>query len=412
MSRTFAVHLDPERGPKRILSLAGGGVRGLLTLGILERLEDLYRQRSGNPDGRLSDYYDLIAGTSTGSIIATALALGWQISDIKSLYDELCPILFKPNRRLGVFKPRFDAEPLKQKLQEHLGDIELGSEELRTGLLVCAKRMDTDSAWLLNNHPDGKFFNAVDANQTWHPNKDFRLRDIVRASAAAPSFLEPVEIEVAPKTDVYDAEIGVFVDGAISGHNCPAFAALQIATLDPYGFNWKTGQDRMSILSLGTGQYRDRQSRPDFMEKNTVNQAISALQGMINESQRNTILTMQALSESPEAWRINSEIGGLEGVTLSDEPMFKFRHIDVEIERSDEMRDRLRLGNISGRKMDKIIDGMRDMANGRSKNLDFCYRLGVSVGNEHDEEDFFFDATPKGPSQPGAEPPVQPLTTA
>ncbi|MEO0466089.1 MAG: patatin-like phospholipase family protein [Pseudomonadota bacterium] len=399
MARTFDVHMDPVRGPKRILSLAGGGVRGLLTLGILARLEEIYQQRSGNPDGRLSDYYDLVAGTSTGSIIATGLALGWKVSDIKGLYDELCPILFKPNRRLGVFKPRFEAEPLIEKLQQHLGDQTLGSPELRTGLLVCAKRIDTDSAWLLNNHPGGKYYDVVEANQTWHPNKDFRLRDIVRASAAAPSFLEPVEIEVAPKTEVYDAEVGVFVDGAISGHNCPAFAALQIATLKPYGFNWNTGENNLSVLSLGTGQYREKHTRSEFLDKNTVGQAISALKGMINESQRNTILTMQALSESPKAWYLNSEIGGLEGVTLSDAPMFKFRHIDVEIERSDEMRDRLRVGDLSGKKMDKIIDGMRDMANGRKKNLDFCYRLGVSVGNELGEADFFFDtATPPAPA--------------
>ena len=64
-------------GPKRILALDGGGVRGILTLAILERMEALLRERSSTPNSfRLCDYFDLIGGTSTGSIIASGLALG------------------------------------------------------------------------------------------------------------------------------------------------------------------------------------------------------------------------------------------------------------------------------------------------------------------------------------------------
>jgi len=58
-------------GPKRILSLGGGGVRGLVTLGMLKRAETLLAARSPDPQAfRLSDYFDLIGGTSTGAIIA------------------------------------------------------------------------------------------------------------------------------------------------------------------------------------------------------------------------------------------------------------------------------------------------------------------------------------------------------
>ena len=68
--RTFQQHLDPSYKPKRILALDGGGIRGLLTAGLLQRIEDLLRARAGgDPAFRLSDYFDLIGGTSTGSII-------------------------------------------------------------------------------------------------------------------------------------------------------------------------------------------------------------------------------------------------------------------------------------------------------------------------------------------------------
>ena len=64
-------------GPKRILSLDGGGVRGIATLAYLKKLEDLLRERhGGRADFRLCHYFDLIAGTSTGSIIAAAMAQG------------------------------------------------------------------------------------------------------------------------------------------------------------------------------------------------------------------------------------------------------------------------------------------------------------------------------------------------
>ncbi len=66
-SKSRDEHLfDP--GPKRVLALDGGGLRGVLTLSYLDKLENLLRARhGGDPDFRLSDYFDLIGGTSTGS---------------------------------------------------------------------------------------------------------------------------------------------------------------------------------------------------------------------------------------------------------------------------------------------------------------------------------------------------------
>ena len=77
-------HLDPNTGPKRILALDGGGIRGVLTLEYLEVIEALLRQLRNDPNLLLSDYFDLIGGTSTGSIIAAGLACGMSVKDIKS----------------------------------------------------------------------------------------------------------------------------------------------------------------------------------------------------------------------------------------------------------------------------------------------------------------------------------------
>ena len=74
--------LDADSGVKRILALDGGGVRGILTLGFLEKIETLLRKRYDKPDLVLSDYYDLMGGTSTGAIMATGLALGMEVKQI------------------------------------------------------------------------------------------------------------------------------------------------------------------------------------------------------------------------------------------------------------------------------------------------------------------------------------------
>ena len=83
-------HLHNNGQPKRILTLDGGGLRGILSVGILQRIEDILKQRhGGGTDFRLSHYFDLIAGTSTGAIIAAALAQGWSVEQVLEKYMEL-----------------------------------------------------------------------------------------------------------------------------------------------------------------------------------------------------------------------------------------------------------------------------------------------------------------------------------
>ena len=87
---TLTEHLSNSTSPKRMLALDGGGIRGALSLGYLQRIEDILRKQHGNDKNfRLSDYFDLIGGTSTGSIIASCLAIGMKVQDIKNMYMDL-----------------------------------------------------------------------------------------------------------------------------------------------------------------------------------------------------------------------------------------------------------------------------------------------------------------------------------
>ena len=188
-----------DQTPKRILALDGGGIRGALTLGYLQKIEDILRVQNGNnPDFRLCDYFDLIGGTSTGSIIASALAIGLKVDEIKEKYFDMGASIFaKKYKWWNVFqvgdliKAGYDAGPLEKKLQEVFGDMTIGSDKIKTGLCVVAKRADTNSVWPLVNHPDGKYFDTPDGR-----NKDIPLWKAVRASSAAPSYFIPQVIEV------------------------------------------------------------------------------------------------------------------------------------------------------------------------------------------------------------------------
>ncbi|MGB3077834.1 MAG: patatin-like phospholipase family protein, partial [Saprospiraceae bacterium] len=155
-------------GPKRILSLDGGGIRGVLTLGFLERLEDMLAKENNDPDFRLCDYFDLIGGTSTGSIIATSLAIGMKASEIKHKYFELGSKIF--GHKTGFFQylfkgVKYDNKPLELALKSYFGDIQLGDKEkIRTGLCIFSKRAETFSTWAIHNHPEGKFY---EQNKSW-----------------------------------------------------------------------------------------------------------------------------------------------------------------------------------------------------------------------------------------------------
>ena len=262
MSVTKQQHLDPARTPKRILSLDGGGIRGVLTLQYLKVIETMVQERFGKPT-LLSDYFDLIGGTSTGSIIAAGLAAGMTVDDLQALYVGMGASVFQsdlvtrtlPEALRGKFAPKFPAAPLKAQLDKALGaDATLDSDTLRTGLMIMTKRLDTGSPWPLHNSGRGPYAAEDGA---------LHLTQIVRASTAAPTYFAPEEIQIHSRSgSVVD---GAFVDGGVTPFNDPALQLLMLAALQGYGFRWPTGKDRLLLISIGTGRfqqtYRDQGHR-------------------------------------------------------------------------------------------------------------------------------------------------------
>lgn len=304
--RTRDEHLF-EPGPKRILALDGGGIRGALTLGYLERIEDILRERfGGDPDFRLCDYFDLMGGTSTGSIIATALAIGYSVEEIRELYYNLANEVFKkPIWRLGLYSSKFPIEPLVALLKEILGNTTLGSEKVHTGLMIMTKRLDTGSPWVFHNNPRGKYFNPTPGDEHSTPNKDFLLRDVVRASTAAPHFFQPESLQVTE--DLH----GAFVDGGVSPYNNPALQMFMLATMDGYGLKWPFGADNILLVSVGTSFREIRFEPEEVMAMPALELAAHSIRSIIGDCDWLNQTVLQWMSQSPTAWEIDGEIGDM-----------------------------------------------------------------------------------------------------
>lgn len=224
MSRVLDLSVPPVASGRRfqVLSLSGGGVRGLYTACVLEGLE----ARAGVP---VNQCFDLIAGTSIGGIIAMGLALGRRASEVRELVQSASTQIFPPATSLwsswrGLFRARFNAAALREVIEVVVGaDTRLA--DLRTPLLVPAVALTAGAAQIFRSphHPA----HALHANT--------KLVDVALATAAAPL--------VFPIALIGNAQ---YLDGGLIAH-APDSLALHEAQV----FFAKRSDD-IFMLSVGT----------------------------------------------------------------------------------------------------------------------------------------------------------------
>lgn len=212
----------------RILSLDGGGIRGVIEATLLGRLElwcPGFLKRA-----------DLIAGTSTGGILAIGLAAGMTPTELRDLYVEHAVEIFA-DARVNVAKPRYDNKNLLKLLRGRIGDRTLGG--LRQRVLISSFDLDNQDRFAGIAPPGSR--------RTWkakffhnYPNDDSDgselAVDVALRTSAAPTYFPIVD---------------GFVDGGVIANN-PAMCALAQALDAKRGAGRALGDVR--ILSLGTGQ--------------------------------------------------------------------------------------------------------------------------------------------------------------
>ena len=207
---------------KRILALDGGGIRGLFTLQILKRIEQIFRDHRQRPDLVLADEFDLFAGTSTGAIIATGLCWGMSVDEVEQLYLVHGRRMFTRSSWLFRWRAKYRSEMLASLFQQvFCEDAEakvpalLGTAKLRKLLLVVMRNASTRSPWPVTNNPAAKYNDASLPGC----NLNIPLWQLLRASTAAPTFFAPERIELGDQDFL-------FVDGAITPFNNPGSRAI------------------------------------------------------------------------------------------------------------------------------------------------------------------------------------------
>lgn len=217
---------------KRILSIDGGGIRGVIPAKVLIAIEKLTGKR-------IAEMFDLIVGTSTGGILAAGMCVPgadatspkYPASDLLDLYKVHGREIFNASALRKVvslfFGSEYSADPLEAQLKFYLGEAHLA--DAVTGLLVTAFDMHAGEAW---------FFSRKGARV--RPDRNYLLRDVARATSAAPTYFPPFRFVSS------DANGPVLVDGGVFANN-PALCA------------WVDEHEHIQadtdvlILSLGTG---------------------------------------------------------------------------------------------------------------------------------------------------------------
>ena len=205
---------------KRILAIDGGGIKGVFPASFLATLEDSLGQ---NP----AEFFDLIAGTSTGGIIALGLGLGLSANAILQFYEEHGPDIFAGNRFLRLLRhigfSKYSGEPLQKALQSVFGERTLGESTKR--LVIPSCNLDTGEVhiWKTAHHV--------------RLERDYKARavDVALATTAAPSYFPTYRLAAGTP----------LVDGGVWANNPMAVAVVEAVGV----LGWK--RDEISILGLG-----------------------------------------------------------------------------------------------------------------------------------------------------------------
>jgi len=349
---TFEQRLQPQ-GKKRMLALDGGGIRGVITIQVLKRIESILREKTGNDKLVLSDFFDYISGTSTGAIIASCLSIGMTVDAIAKFYLQSGPAMFNRAALLKRFWYKFTDEDLAAQLQTVFGrETTLGDSRILTLLMLVLRNATTDSPWPVSNNPRAKY-NLRDRSDC---NLHLPLWQLVRASTAAPTYFPPEVVSIGQRDFV-------FVDGGVTMYNNPAFQMFLMATLEPYRLMWPAGEENMLLISVGTGTSPSPDANLSAGEMNLLYQAGTIPAALMFAALNEQDLLCRTFGKTLAGSAIDREVGDLTNAR-GPAPHKLFTYARYNAELSEEGLSRLGLPQIrpeNVRKMDST-DFVSEMA--------------------------------------------------
>ncbi len=221
---------------KYVLSIDGGGIRGIIPALALLKLE----QTTGKPAREL---FSFVAGTSTGALLASAVAAGLPAAQIVEIYKSRIGEIFKPGTPWNSMKRytagyMYDIDNLSKVLDQEFGAAANAClNDSPIDILLTAKGLADGKPWYFVRD------NPVNARTTGR----LRMLDCAAASAAAPTYFNPFSMEAAPVG-------GKLVDGGVGVTGNPVYQACVEAFLYSQGYK----PEETTIISFGTGRYEEK----------------------------------------------------------------------------------------------------------------------------------------------------------
>lgn len=371
-----------ETGAKKILSCDGGGIRGLMSVEILSRIESDLRNAFRRPDLVLADYFDFICGTSTGAIIAACLSAGMSTASLREFYVNSGKDMFDRASILKRLQYQYNDEPLARKLKAELNralgydendaPATLGDDRLRTLLMMVMRNHSTDSPWPLSNNPSAHYNDRRRADC----NLNLPLWQLVRASSAAPVYFPP-EVITLGEGKVREYQF-VFVDGGVTTYNNPAFLAFQMATASPYAVNWPTGTDKLLIVSVGTGRADKLFEGVDVSGLNVFHYALHIPSALMNAAAAGWDMACRIVGECRFGPRIDREFGDMvlsHGSTQNNWTGAKaFAYVRYDLDLSQNGLFALGVGDIGAETVQKLDS---------YEHLNELQRVGTAYAEKH-----------------------------
>ena len=221
-------------GTVRILSIDGGGIRGIIPALVLAHIEKV----TGQAVGKL---FDIVAGTSTGGILALGLTVPktadhslYTAEEFAEMYEREGGRIFSRSmfRTLfttdSLFWKKYSSDGIEQVLAKYFGESRL--RDAVTDVLITSYELERRFPF---------FFKSTNAR--CRPDYDFPARDVARATSAAPSYFAPMKIPTGTNSDHY-----TLIDGGVFANNPAACALVEARTTHP-------NAERYLVVSLGTG---------------------------------------------------------------------------------------------------------------------------------------------------------------
>lgn len=273
-----------------ILSIDGGGIRGIFAAHILKRIEEELKIK-------FSQQFDIITGTSTGSIIAAGLAIDYPIKKIVDLYKSKGKDIFYHNysekNNWFNWKVLFQSKYNNQNLKKELFKVfkEKTMSDTKTRLIIPATDISNGNVFVIKSNYDTDFVR----------DKDIRMTDAILASCSAPTFFNPHFIEKY-----------LLADGGLWANN-PSLLALTEAM----GKRIKIPKENIKILSIGTGKGREYYNIEDLNKKwGLIKWGPRLVNVIMNLQSVNVDNVVKLLLGEEKYFRINHEAG--KGIALDD----------------------------------------------------------------------------------------------